>query len=65
MISRETKLKEEFTTEIEKLKNLIGDIERSSEKHGLLEEALRESQEKYEALIDVIPFGIIELDGNI
>lgn len=64
MISRESKLKEEFTTEIEKLKNLIGDIEKSSEKHGLLEEALRESQEKYKALINVIPFGIMELDGD-
>ena len=64
MISRETKLKEEFTTEIEKLKNLIGDIEKSSEKHGLLEEALRECQEKYKTLIEVIPFGIMELDGD-
>ena len=64
MISRESKLKEEFTTEIEKLKNLIGDIEKSSEKHGLLEGALRESQEKYKALFDVVPFGIMELDGE-
>ena len=64
MISRESKLKEEFTTEIEKLKNLIGDIEKSSEKHALLEEALRESREKYKALFGVIPFGIMELDGE-
>ena len=64
MILRESKLKEEFTSEIEKLKNLIGDIEKSSEKHGLLEGALRESQEKYKALFDVIPFGIMELDGK-
>ena len=64
MISRENKLKEEFTTEIEKLKNLIEDIEKSSEKHGLLEGALKESQEKYKALFDVIPFGIMELDGD-
>jgi diguanylate cyclase (GGDEF)-like protein/PAS domain S-box-containing protein len=64
MISRESKLKEEFTTEIEKLKNLIGDIDKSSERHGLLEGALKESQEKYKALFDVIPFGIMELDGE-
>jgi diguanylate cyclase (GGDEF)-like protein/PAS domain S-box-containing protein len=62
MISRESKLKEEFTTEIDKLKNLIADIEKSGEKHSLLEKALKESQEKYDALIDTIPFGIIELD---
>ena len=64
MISRESNLKKEFTTEIEKLKNLIGNIEQSSEKHELLEEALSESQEKYKALIDVIPFGIMELDKD-
>jgi len=64
MISRESKLKKEFTSEIEKLKNLIGDIEESSERHGLLEGALREGQEKYKTLFDVIPFGIMELDRD-
>lgn len=64
MISRENKLKEEFASEIEKLKNLIGDIERSSEKHDMLEKALKDSQEKYRSLVEVIPFGVIELNGE-
>ncbi|MCJ7665516.1 MAG: diguanylate cyclase [Actinobacteria bacterium] len=64
MISRESKLKEDITTEIEKLKNLIGDIDKSSKNYDMLEKALKDSQEKYKSLVEVIPFGIIELNSE-
>jgi diguanylate cyclase (GGDEF)-like protein/PAS domain S-box-containing protein len=51
-----------MTLEIEKLSKIINELDLSEKEHSSMENALKESQEKYRELIESLPFGIIELN---
>jgi len=63
-MEEEKKIKEQLLSELEKLKNIIDGYEIKSSKADLKknEKMLGESRDKYDALVNKAPFGIITID---
>ncbi len=66
-MKKENRITSQFIFEIDKLKMIIDEFERSEINFKRSEEALKESEEKYKGLVDTAPFGVIVLnrDGMI
>lgn len=56
------KIREQLISELEKLRNVIDEYEKSRPDFKKIEEALEDSKEKYETLINSAPFGVITLN---
>ncbi len=56
------KIKEQLNSELDKIKQIIDVYEQSQPDVEKIKEALNDSKEKYEALINSAPFGVITLD---
>jgi PAS domain S-box-containing protein len=56
------KTKEPLLDELKTLRNCLAEMERMKKKHKRLEQALRESEERYRELVKHAPTGIYEID---
>jgi len=56
------KIKEQLISEIEKLRHIIDEHEKSKLDFKNMEEVLEDSKEKYKTLIKSAPFGVITLN---
>jgi PAS domain S-box-containing protein len=61
------KVEEKNTDELSQLRRRVAELEKLLASHEQVEEALRESEERYKELIDFLPISVFEfdLDGNI
>ncbi len=63
-MEKSNKIKEQLLSELEKLHRIIDEYESPQFDFNEIEEALEESKEKYETLINSAPFGILTIDGR-
>lgn len=63
----EDKTKDQFINELKKLRQRIAELEKSETEHKLVEESLKESEEKYKTLIETTQegIGIVDPEENI
>ena len=60
-MGRSKNIKEHLLSELEKLRNIIDEYENLQPDLKEIEEALKESKDKYEALVNSAPFGILTI----